>query len=126
MTEYIKAFNDPKHPYHKEAVRLVERFETDDVVIKGDVPFWTSNDAVPPQEILELWAHVGKPISVEKAMEIRDRQVDEAITRYKEAQANMTPEQAAEHNAELRAAFFREHGGGTTVVNVITGKKTYL
>lgn len=42
------------------------------------------------------------------------------IAQYRKAQANRTPEQIAEHQYELRAAF----GPGETVVNMLTGETT--
>ena len=43
-----------------------------------------------------------------------------AIERYRQAQARRTPEQIAEEQFEMRAAF----GPGVEVVNIITGKRT--
>ena len=79
---------------------------------------WTSNDSVIPKDITEAigWAYQG-------AMNIaRERQTAATIAQYCESQANRTPEQIAEENFEMRAAF----GEGTEVVNILTGKRTQL
>jgi len=52
----------------------------------------------------------------------RDLEVSNLFKAYADAQANRTPEQIAEENFEMRAAF----GPGAEVVNVITGKVTRL
>ena len=46
-------------------------------------------------------------------------ETERVIEAYRQAQANRTPEQEAEHMFELRAA----HGPGVEVVDVITGKR---
>jgi hypothetical protein len=52
----------------------------------------------------------------------RDIQTAKYIAEYKKAQAQRTPEQIAEHQAELRSAF----GEGETIVNALTGETVTL
>lgn len=79
---------------------------------------WVSNDSVIPQDIAEAagWAYQ------DEMNEARDRQSAAAIEQYIKAQANRTPDQIAEEEFEMRAAF----GPGTEVVNIFTGKRTKL
>ena len=79
---------------------------------------WTSNDAVIPNDIMDgiTWPH--KAV-MDKA---RGEQTRTTLASYFEAQANRTPEQIAEENFEMRAAF----GDNVEVVNVLTGKRTQL
>ena len=79
---------------------------------------WVSSDNVIPSDIVEAakWAYQ------DEMNEARDKQQRAAIERYIEAQANRTPEQIAEEEFEMRAAF----GPGETVVNIFTGKRTKI
>lgn len=79
---------------------------------------WDSNDAVVPGDIIEAtdWPYAAEMNAA------REEQQDAFITQYIENRANRTPEQIAEENFEMRAAF----GPGETVVNVLTGERTKL
>lgn len=79
---------------------------------------WTSNDAVIPEDIMDAitWPHKD---AMNKA---RDEQIRVSLDSYFKAQAERTPEQIAEEEYEMRAAF----GEGAKVVNVLTGKRTQL
>ena len=48
-----------------------------------------------------------------------NKELDETLSNYREQQANLTDEQKAERDFEMRAAF----GEGETVVNILTGEK---
>ena len=76
---------------------------------------WASNDNVIPSDIMDgiIWPH-------KAAMDVeRNVQTRAVLDGYIEAQANRTPEQIAEEDFEMRAAF----GEGTSVFNVITGTR---
>ena len=79
---------------------------------------WVSNDRVIPKDIMDklVWPH--------KALmnEARDEQTRATLEAYITSQAERTPDQTAEEEYEMRAAF----GAGAKVVNVITGKRTQL
>jgi len=79
---------------------------------------WVSSDNVIPKDIMETagWAYQDEMNAA------RDEQQREALERYVEAQANRTPEQIAEQEFEMRAAF----GPGETVVDIFTGERTKL
>ncbi len=79
---------------------------------------WASNDAVIPKDIMEqlTWPH-------KSAMnQARAEQTQAALDQYFVNQAQRTPEQIAEEEFEMRAAF----GAGVKVVNIFTGKRTQL
>jgi hypothetical protein len=79
---------------------------------------WASNDAVIPSDIMEKleWPHKGI------MGDARAKQTQDALNQYFVNQAQRTPEQIAEEQFEMRAAF----GAGAEVVNIITGKRTQL
>lgn len=79
---------------------------------------WASNDAVIPQDIMDKleWPHKGA------MSDARAKQTQDALDQYFVNQAQRTPEQIAEEEFEMRAAF----GEGAKVVNILTGKRTQL
>jgi hypothetical protein len=82
---------------------------------------WNSNGNVPPQDILNLLqAEEAIDFDMEATQAAREADTTAFLAEYREAQKNHTP--SAEEMFEMRAAF----GPGTTVVNVITGRKTRL
>lgn len=116
MTDYIKAYEDAASPYHREAVEVAEDFATDRVWMDhGDVPRWSSNDQIPPQEILELWAHMGYPFAVELTQEVQEREQAAFLAEYRATWAAVTDEE----RLEARAA----HGPGVELVDVVTGRR---
>lgn len=83
--------------------------------LKGGVRRWPSTGrAIPP--------HVYRDAGLE-APEAQTAAYEEEtaafLREYREAQADRSPEERAEQEAEARAA----HGPGVTLVNVITGEK---
>lgn len=79
---------------------------------------WKSNDQIPFDDMLE---ENGIPADVRaKCVEVRDAELSAFVAEYKKARANRTPEQIAEEEFEMRAAF----GPGERVVNVLTGETT--
>lgn len=82
----------------------------------GKIPYWKSNDRVPPKEIVATWGLPAEDIALIDAK--RDEQTSEFLAAYRLARAEMTPEQKAEELAEMRA----ELGTGSRMVNVITGE----
>lgn len=96
-----------------------EQFNKEAHVVDGVVR-WNSNNIVPPTDILQGFLQAGKEFNLEKSLKARDQEDTEFLKQYREAMKDYTP--SAEDLFEMRAAF----GEGTTVVNVITGKKTRL
>jgi len=96
------------------------RYATSGTVTDG-VFRWDANGNVPPQDILNLLQMDGGVVfDMEATQAARDADTTAFLAEYREAQKNHTP--SAEEMFEMRAAF----GPGTTVVNVITGRKTRL
>ena len=82
---------------------------------------WKSNDRIPFDDMLE---ENGVPAEIRaKCDEVRDAENAVAIEQYIAARAQRTPEQIAEENFEMLAAF----GPGETVVNVarVTALRTF-
>jgi hypothetical protein len=113
MTDYRKAYNDPSHPYHREALRVAEKW-TDTTYVDGVVR-WASNDQVPPQEILDLWAHLGFTFNMAKSQAARDADMEAFLAEYRANYTGPTDEE----RFEARAA----HGPGVVLVNAITGQR---
>ncbi len=67
----------------------------------------------------EVLAREGLP-ETKAQEEARDRHTAEFLAEYRAAQSRRTPEEIAEEEAEIRAAF----GPGQKIVNVFTGKVT--
>ena len=88
--------------------------------IEDGVLLWNSNDRSPMNDMTTWWLELGLITQeVFDATEIaRDEQNAAFFADYKVARANRTPEQIAEEQFEMRAAF----GPGVEVVNVITGE----
>ena len=76
---------------------------------------WRSNNSpVPPSWFFEHGYECFMPEGQQAA---HDKSLDRAAEEYRKNQAARTPEQIAEHQAELDAAF----GPGKTIVDVMTG-----
>ncbi len=116
MTDYIAAHGDPRAPYHREAVNVADDFFTGATVGNDLVVRWNSNNHVPPQEILDLWQHLGFIFDMAASRRQRIADQTEFLVQYR---ANQPAQPSAEHVAEARAA----HGPGVTLVDVITGHK---
>lgn len=120
MADLIQQYENPRFAFEKERVdRTAAQFDTDASVGDGVVR-WNSNAQVPPVDILELWRHLGKPFDFDKSVAAREVDLDRQIADYRRRMANHVP--SDEEMFEMRAAF----GPGSTVVNVLTGEKTYL
>ncbi len=113
MTDYIANLNDPRAPYHREAANLADRFQTDATVTDGVVR-WVSNNSVPPQDILDLWQHLGFVFDMKASQAAHEADTSAFLAAYRAANANGP---GAEERAEARAAM----GPGVEMCNVITG-----
>lgn len=103
----------------REDAQLLAKFVTDATVGRDGVVRWNSNDRVPPQNVLDLWAGHGKIFDMAASQAVRDAETTAFLEEYRRQQANLTPEQEAEIQAGLRAT----HGPGKTIVNAVTGRK---
>lgn len=82
---------------------------------RDHVRYWRSNGAPVPVDCYTRTAFWPCPDEQAAAC---DRYAEEGIRRYREAQANLTPEQRDERAFEMRAAF----GPGEDVVDLFTGE----
>lgn len=120
FNDYINGLKPDANPYYKEqAERLLIEFYTRATVTDGVVR-WTSNDRVPPSDILEFWHHIGKKFDYEKSLKVQEEENAAFLENYRKQMENYVPSQ--EERYEMEAAF----GKGATVVNVLTGKKIDL
>lgn len=99
-----------------EALRLAEQVQFEMSITDG-VPRWHSNDAVPPEDVIEFAIYIGMVgIDVEAATAARLADTRRVIEQYRRNQGPASDEE----RYEMRAAF----GAGEEVVNVITGRRT--
>ena len=75
---------------------------------------------VATKEICEKCEYIGIEFDTEATVEAREIETAESLKKYRESQKNHKP--SAEELYEMRAAF----GTGTTVVDVITGRRIRL
>ena len=109
LTEATKFWNENGH---------YEGWNADDLVV-----FWKSNKRAVPNDLMLKWLELGF-VSKEQVLATEKKatkQFQEFMVEYHKARAERTPEQIAEEEFEMRAAF----GPGETVVNVLTGEKSY-
>ncbi|HHJ3076740.1 TPA: hypothetical protein ACPVZG_000530 [Vibrio parahaemolyticus] len=97
--------------------KLISLVEDTEVLDSGAIIWKTSKNCVPMDYFRDL--NILPPAVQKETISAQDKA---AIQAYIESQSNRTPDQIAEEEASMRAAF----GKGTTVVNVLTGKKTKL
>lgn len=113
---YVKALANPTDAYHGQAVRLAaEVRDPAHATLADGVLRWTSNDRVPPEDVVALAASLGLAIDVAKCDAARSADLRAFLKGY-------NPTVTAEDRFEMRAAF----GAGATVVNVLTGQKIKL
>ena len=116
MTDYIANHGDSRAPYHREAVNVASQFETGAHTDGDLVVRWDSNDRVPPQDILDLWQHLGFIFDMAASQAAHEADTKAFLTEYR---ANQPAQPSDEERAEARAAF----GPGTEVVDFFTGRK---
>lgn len=122
MTDYVRAYDNPSNPYHREARMLGDSLRTETIItqrgIEAGVILWKSNGRVVPKDCAALAYSLGLRVNLHACDIAREREDADAISRYLRARANRSPEQIAEERAEARAAF----GPGAKVVNVFSGE----
>jgi hypothetical protein len=101
-----------------EEARYLEIYADANVSNDG-VARWKSNNAVPPADIVAVWAANDKYVDVAACDAARDVDTARFFAEYRAAQRRRTPEQIAEERAMARGA----HGPGVELVNVLTGER---
>jgi len=104
--------------FQKRAQEQAELFG-ECVVIDG-VPRWCSNNSIPPDDLLELWYYLGKPVDIVKSIELSRKEASEALNSYCRSMENY--EYTCEALQEMEATF----GKGAMIVDVITGNSVQL
>ena len=89
-------------------------------VTDGGVVRWKSNDSVPFDDMLAAFQKAGLDLNMAASSKAREEESLRFLEDYRRRMANHVPSE--EELFEMRAAF----GEGTTVVNVLTGRKTQL
>lgn len=114
MTDYISMYNRANRNRWEDAEieRLIRRCRRDATYLNG-IMRWNSNDSVPPQDIVDLAAHLGFPVNAGACREVRDYEMEETLREYRKNYTGPSDEE----RAEARAA----HGSGVELVNMLTG-----
>ena len=101
------------------AEKLAENFAN--AYVQDGVVYWKSNDNVPFEDMLTDFADAGfiGRESIMLSEQARDAQNQAFFAKYREAQAERSPEQIAEERFEARAAM----GPGVDMVNIFTGER---
>lgn len=116
----LQNFLDPQYIFFfSESERCLENFYTDASVEEGVVR-WTNVGRVPPAELLQLWAFCNCPFDYSKSVVTLDHDTQVFLKDARERDKGR--EVTGEELSELRANF----EPGTTVVDVITGRKIKL
>ncbi|WP_199032189.1 hypothetical protein [Ralstonia sp. ASV6] len=115
-SSHVRALSTARIFEVAEPVQNAVGFESDAAVTDGVVR-WNSNGRVPPQEILDLWAFLGKPFDPAKSTEARVAETKQFLADYRAQNDGRKP--GDEELAEMRANF----GPDARVVNVVTGDR---
>ena len=103
----------------QEIAKMQKRVDNDEIRTNANGgAFWNSNGNYLPADCAEILSHTDFPFSLEETNRARKARNEAFLENYRKNYQGPT----AEEQAEMRAAF----GEGTTVVNVITGKRTRL
>lgn len=123
MTRFQQELNGTLGEYwKKQALAKIERMkiriESGEILFNDGVPRWKSSGNILPRDVVEVMMYCTDKIDVEKTDEERDRQDKGQIEQYKKHQKPISEEELF----EMQSAF----GTGTTVVDVISGRKIQL
>ena len=106
-----------KREAEKEIQRMQELVDNDEICTNmNGGAFWNCNNRYLSADACDALAHTTFEFSVEETNRAREEQIDMEV----EAYLKSCREPRAEQRTEMRAAF----GTGTTVVDIITGKKS--
>lgn len=113
---YIRGLGEDARGFEKDdAERMKIKFFEDAEVINGICKWKMGN--FPPTDILEFWHYLGYEFDYEATLKAREEDDAKFIAAYRKRMANHVP--SGEELYEMQAAF----GKGTTVVDVISGRK---
>jgi hypothetical protein len=100
MPDYCAAYQNPEHPYYREAKTLVTQI-SDEANYSNGVMRWKSNDQVPPTDVVEFAHYLlgGKTVDINKCRRHRNADLKTFITQYKADQKPPTEEERFEERA---------------------------
>lgn len=106
---------------YEDEIKYLDYWDENNIYIDGNgVVRWRSNNSVPPQDILDVWNKYGKPFNYNASIYAHECEVEDKIRSYVEANKDYKP--TTEDMIEMRSVF----GEGSTVVNILTGKKVIV
>ena len=111
-----------KQNAEKEINKIWNQASQGEILLTEDrAAYWKASGNYLPAECIEKLMHTPykSVISAEATARAREKQDQEAIERYRQAQAKRSAEQRAEQKAEMRVAF----GTGSTIVDILTGEQ---
>ena len=102
-----------------EIAKMQERADNDEIRTNmNGAAFWSSNGNYLPADCAEKLSYTDFPFSLEETAKAREAQTAAFLDNYRKTYTGPS----AEERAEMQAEF----GRGTTVVDIITGKKIRL
>ena len=103
----------------EEIAKMQARVDNDEIRTNiGGGAFWLSNGKYLPADIAEILSYTDFPFSLEETAKAREAQTEAFFEDYRKNYTGPSEEE----RAEMQAAF----GKGTTVVDIITGKRIRL
>ena len=111
-----------KQNAEKEINKIWDQASQGEILLTDDrAAYWKKSGNFLPAECIEKLMHTPYKtvISAEATARAREKQDQEAIERYRQAQEKRSAEQRAEQKAEMKAAF----GTGSTIVDILTGER---
>ena len=123
MTRFEREINGSlgdfwKRNAQEEVKKAVAKADADATVEADGAIKWNSNGRYLMDDFCEKLEYAGYPFSREATARKRDAQNEESLAEYRKNDRGLSGEELA----EARAAF----GEGTTVVNILTGRRTRL
>lgn len=124
MTRFMRELSGSLGAYwkasaEKEIEKMQARADNDEIRTNmNGAAFWNSNGNYLPADCAEILSHTDFPFSLEETAKAREAQTAAFLEDYRKSYT----EPGEEEKAEMRAAF----GTGSTVVDIITGKRIRL
>ena len=124
MTRFERELNGSLGEFwRKNAMQEIEKMQAraDNDEIRTNMngaAFWNSNGNYLPADCAEILSHTDFPFSLEETAKARETQTAAFLEDYRKSYTGP----GEEEKAEMRAAF----GTGSTVVDIITGKRIRL
>jgi len=115
-TKFDKTLLPDHSPWVADDEKAIEEFNENATVDEHGIVRWESNGRIPPTDCLEQWGNLTLDFDYVGSVLAGKEETRAALAAYR---AN-PPELSDEARFEMRAAF----GMGTTVIDIITGRRT--